>query len=85
MADTSGFSILPGGPRRQEQGHNPVPPGISVIYIDRGDGEDGGYEPRACAPAGVGGMRAAARALHRMADRVEAMRRSIERGADARR
>lgn len=74
--DSSKFSIVPAEAGYRERGL--VPQGVSVIYVSVD-------EPRSEADRAVrgrGGLGAAARALHRMADRVDNLRRTLERAAD---
>jgi hypothetical protein len=79
MADESSYSIVPAEAGYQER--NLVPPGVSVIYVSVDEAQ-----PRACEEMrGLGPLRAAARAMHHMADRVDDVRRSLERYASCRR
>jgi hypothetical protein len=76
--DSSSFSIVPAEAGYREPERGLVPNRVSVIYVSVD-------EPRAKSRRAMqcwGSLGVAARALHRMADRVDDVRRTIERAAD---
>lgn len=77
--DSSNSSVVPAEAGYQEPGQGRVPPGVSVIYVSVDEPRP---RPQHRAARGRGPLSAAARALHRMADRVDDVRRSLERAAD---
>lgn len=75
--DKDSFTVVPAAAGFQENSSGLVAPTVPVIYVSVD-------EPRPHSPAANGRnrLRAAAKALHRMADKVDSVRRTLERATD---